>query len=107
MYYAENGEYPTVGGFASSNSGAWGTIETAMGTTLPRDPVNATGQATDGTTLTYSYYSGPENINCNQQFYMLIYNKENSNGLNDGIKRCDGNIFTYGNAFVVGMTPVQ
>lgn len=107
VYYAENGTYPTTN-WAHSNGAGWTTLETALGTTLPKDPVNGTGaSAADGTTLIYSYIAINTTAWCNGQAYILIFNKENSNGTaaSDGVTLCDGNTYGYGNAFAVGMSP--
>ena len=108
IYFLDNGTYPstTSGNFwSSNNSTEWGNLEAALGITLPKDPVNETGsEAPDGETLTYSYYSLSNQSYCYGKSYILVFNKENSNGTgpNDGVTPCDGNLRAYGNAFVIG-----
>ena len=45
-------------------------------------------------------------IFCSGQAYMLVFNKEGSNGdgPDDGVTMCAGT-YTYGDAFVVGSSP--
>ena len=110
IYHLDNGEYPASGWRSSNNATQWAALETALGIVLPVDPVNdSSGVATDGTTLTYSYYNAAGSAFCNGQFYMIVYNKEGSNGINPdkGVLACNGTNYTYGNAFVVGQTPAE
>ena len=109
LYYIDNGKYPTEG-WRDSNASTWGTLETLLGVNLPRDPINdATGSSRNSTALVYSYYaSAVASTWCNGQAYVLVYNKETSNsGAINGVVMCDGIKRTYGNAFVVGVSPRQ
>ena len=111
IYFIDNGVYPTTGWLNSNNhnSELWSTLETALGTTLPVDPVNETGnRAVTGSTLTYSYYSANNTLYCNGRAYFIAFNKENSTpGSINGLKRCDGSTYTAGGAFIVGASPVE
>lgn len=113
VYYAENGTYPALHStwINSNDYGTvpWSTLETALGTTLPKDPTNETGGNGANGYLTYGYFAFNNAPWCNAQAYMLAYNKENSvgTGPNDGVTFCDGTTQTYGDAFVVGMSPRQ
>ena len=110
IYYIDNGVYPASGWRSSNNATQWAALEEDVEMTLPIDPVNdSSGIATDGTTLTYSYYNAGGTAFCDGNFYMLVFNKEGSNGTgpNDGVLACNGSNYDYGNAFVVGQTTAE
>lgn len=110
VYYAENGRYPDVGIISSNDfGGLWSTLETALGTTLPRDPINETGAHVyqDHDLRAYTFASANNTAYCFSKAYQLIYSKENSVNTTDGIKLCDGTTYGHGDAFVVGMTTAQ
>lgn len=105
LYYLDNGKYPTIS-WASSGKSTWTTLESYIGK-LPKDPVNEDGYAYDQVTLAYSYFAHSGEAYCSGQGYMLVFNKEGSNGTSpsDGVTLCVGVKYTYGNAFVVGSSP--
>jgi type II secretion system protein G len=108
IYYAANGQYPTPGWRREQH---WDSFGDQLDKELPRDPLNETdGNARDGH-FNYNYFAQNNSRYCNGQAYMLVYNKENSNGVgpNDGVWFCNSNdpIYDYGNAFVVGVSPIQ
>lgn len=109
VYYVENGRYPLFEWAISSNAN-WASLESELGVNLPEDPTNEAGYASNGV-LNYSYYTQNSSDWCFGKAYMLVYNKENSNGTDpsDGVTRCGTSptTYTYGNAFVVGMSPNQ
>lgn len=102
MYYLDHGDYPATS-WAHSGEASWATLESYLGK-LPIDPLNEVGSAAAGN-YSYSFLAHSAAIFCTRQAYMLVYNKETSNGTgpNDGVRFCDNNLYTYGNAFVVGM----
>ena len=106
LYYVDNGKYPTTS-WAHSGEASWANLETYLGK-LPVDPKGETGYAYHGQ-YTYSYFGHPSSSYCSGQAYFIVYNKENSNGTgsNDGVVLCNGTKYTYGNAFVVGVTPME
>ena len=108
LYYVDNGRYPINGWAVSNSSSSWENFEILLGTSLPSDPVNESGYVFNGA-LTYGYYSANTSKYCYGQAYMLVFSKETSNGTgpNDGVKFCDGSTTTYGNRFVVGVTPME
>jgi len=110
LYYIDNGEYPKTSWQHSNNYNGdnWSDLETALGLTLPVDPVNEPGgTAHNGGYLTYSYFAHSYPSYCAGQAYMIVYNKENSDGTgsNDGVRLCDDTVRGYGNAFVTGVSP--
>ena len=110
MYYLDNGHYPALqAGLPrywshSYDSTAWSDLETEIGTTLPVDPINGTEIAQNGG-YSYGYFGYNIPSYCNANAYLLIYNKETSNGTGseDGVVMCNNVNFPYGNAFVTGM----
>jgi prepilin-type N-terminal cleavage/methylation domain-containing protein len=108
MYHLDNGHYPIMN-WTHSGQSSWSNLETALAPygTVPVDPINEEGAAFDEVTYAYSYASSSPSFTCNNQAYRLVFNKENSNGTgsDDGVTMCDDNTYTYGNAFVVGVSP--
>ncbi len=131
VYYEVHGVYPLSGGAMYPNSGwdntndwSWTDFEDdvfaskrdwlsnllAMVVAPPqyraRDPLNsATGWAGTGAYV-YNYYSRSANPNCNQQWYMLVYNVENKHDLellnSPGANACDGGNYNYGGTITTG-----
>ena len=103
MYYLDHGYYPKTGWRFSYNAN-W---QTFLGITLPVDPINQIGSGPpyNGHAFDYAYFAHPNSSYCNGQAYILVYNKETSNGTgpNDGVTLCNNTSYTYGNAFVTGM----
>ena len=106
LYNLDNGSYPTTNWVGSHNS-SWSSLETALGITLPVDPLNSgngnNASARDGDYV-YSYRAHNSSLYCYGRVYQLIFNLEGKNGDadNDGVTFCDDS-YNYGNAFVVGM----
>ncbi len=120
LYFLDNNEYPvSTGGTIPNNSWAhsaypsWETLETALGTDLPEDPINndqswAPSNPVEG--LNYTYYSGTA-ICPNRQGYALVYRFESRDATSDenkGVIRCNGSSFRYGGGSItVGASPRQ
>lgn len=110
LYNLDNGHYPFIGSnnaYSNSTNGSWGALETLLDTTLPVDPINENVNPYSGG-YGYAYYSGTQSALCNLQAYMLVFNKERSNGdlvsePNDGVTFCNNVFYNFGNTFVVGM----
>ena len=112
MYYLDNGEYPSLN-WVGSHTARWSELETALASTLPRDPLNKSNITGDraapisSDNYVYNYYGSNGLLGCYGEAYMLVYNKENSKGnsTHDGVRLCDGGLRTYGDAFVTGVSP--
>lgn len=110
LYYVDHGTYPTTSWVGSHNA-SWGTLGTTLGLDLPTDPINesstTTASAATSGNYVYSYFAHPNIAYCSGQAYMLVYNKENSNGTGptDGVRFCNGSGYGYDDAFVVGVSP--
>ena len=111
LYHLDNGTYPTTS-WAGSHTTAWENLETILGVNLPEDPQNTSSStsnsaATNAANYVYSYFGHPSASYCAGQAYMIVYNKEGSNGTGstDGVRFCDNNVYAYGNAFVTGSSP--
>jgi len=110
MYANDNsGRYPIPPtSWAGSHTNTWSTLETALGITLPVDPLNTSddtdNSAARGGEYVYTYLSINNSGWCYGRSYMLIFNLEGKNGSgdNDGVRSCGG-LFDYNDAFVVGM----
>lgn len=79
IYYLDNGHYPNstgMGGFspsvASSYNASWEALETMMGVTLPRDPINEVGHPISEGKHNYLYASNNAAF-CNNQEYVIYY----------------------------------
>ncbi|MBY0328965.1 type II secretion system GspH family protein [Patescibacteria group bacterium] len=120
MYYSSNGSYPTAVGWANSSDAAkWDELATALGMSIPVDPVNQTGvagAADPAKFLNYTYSAqvpGPsELVGCPLgQGYFLMYRLEKGDATGadrGGVRQCStGNTIYRGNgAITVGVTPV-
>lgn len=114
IYYLDNGRYP-IANWIGSHTENWSSFKLLLGTTLPRDPLNTSNSTADDAArhspydnYVYSYYASLAPAFCSGQAYMLVYNKENSNGTgpNDGVQFCEPSyLYTLGNAFVTGVSP--
>ncbi|HEU5114184.1 MAG TPA: type II secretion system protein [Candidatus Paceibacterota bacterium] len=103
MYYNDYGQYPASGGAVSPNNGwsnsgdsSWAALQTALQpylSTAPHDPQENSGFAGWGG-YNFSYYS--LGYDCNQKWYMLVYDLENAKGPDNGQYACDGSFFQYG-----------
>ncbi len=104
MYYDDNKQYPASGGatnpnggWSTSNDSSWNALQTALApymSKLPHDP-KEDGFGWGQSSHAYSYYS--LGYGCNQQWYMFVYNLENTDNQPDpGVKACDGTYFQYG-----------
>lgn len=110
VYNLDNGRYPITSWASSNGTGAWSTLETQLGTTLPVDPLNsavstsAAAATVSGNNYVYSYFGHPSSTYCAGAAYMLIFKLEakNGDGANDGVVLCNGSNYTYGESFVVG-----
>ena len=102
-YYIDHGEYPPTSWRYSYNS-SWNSLGSMLGITLPVDPLNESKTPYNGG-YSYGYFAHHGDPYCDGQAYMLVYNKETSNGTgpNDGIILCNNHLYNYGNAFVVGV----
>ena len=104
LYNLDNGSYPTTNWVGSHNS-SWSSLETALGITLPVDPLNSgngnNASARDGDYV-YSYRA--HSIYCNGRVYQLIFNLEgkNGDGDNNGVMFCPS-FQGSDTAFIVGM----
>lgn len=128
MYYMENGSYPVSTnwggpgpsgntGWANSSASSWSSLETELGMSLPRDPVNQTGgwAADSGKYLNYTYgaTSSINGINsCPQgQAYVLVYRLEKGDAIGDeriGIRNCNGEMYYRGaGSITTGVTPAN
>lgn len=109
IYHINNGSYPimnTASGWAHSNDdNSWNFLESYIGN-LPLEPINSSGFAYNGA-YTYSLFSYPQSWACPGQAYILVYNKENSNGISptDGVRLCNNTLYNFNNAFAVGKSP--
>ena len=112
IYHIENNEYP-ANYYVHSNDYAgrlWSDLETSLGMTLPRDPVNETDGIAPNGKLSYTYMAIDNPGWCNLQAYVLYYNLENKDDPqygNDGIEICDGAIVQHPEAIAVGVSPAQ
>ena len=120
MYYSDNGSYPTAVGWANSSDAIkWAELSTAVGSTLPTDPVNEVGTAGAGDLQKYLNYTytaqvpGPQELTgCPLgQGYFLIYRLEKGDATGTGrggIRQCStGNTIYRGNgAITAGVTPL-
>ena len=137
VYYLEHGEYPGSNGlggpynvsktsFAVSGSGglnsaissyeSWENLETILGVTLPRDPLNEEG-APNSSDKKFSYLYHARNeannpTNCpDNESYILIYRLEGGDrmGTEGGVVKCnDGTtIYPAYGAYAVGVSPIQ
>jgi prepilin-type N-terminal cleavage/methylation domain-containing protein len=109
IYYLDNNQYP-ITSWASSHNDSWGTLETALGITLPVDPSNSANTdnnaaaAISSENYVYSYFALNHPSYCYGDAYALLFNLENRNGdgPSDGIVFCAAN-FNYNNTFVIGV----
>jgi prepilin-type N-terminal cleavage/methylation domain-containing protein len=115
VYANDNGgRYPDMN--ANSHNDSWASLETALGVTLPRDPLytSNTGFSSDFFeaafgNYVYSYFANNHFDICFAKAYALGFNLEgkNGDGANDGVLFCralsEPLIYTFGNTFIVGM----
>ncbi len=104
LYYDANGQYPVSGGavqpnagWSNSNDSSWNSLQTLLQpfmSRLPKDPQQTNGTFPGWGGYSYAYYS--LGYGCNQQWYMLVYNLETSEGVDAGVTACDGTLFQYG-----------
>jgi len=111
LYYIDNGVYPTYGNWVNSNNHenpTWNaSLETSLGVTLPRDPLNETGGHANQGFFTYTYGGFDNAQYCNGNAYILMYNKENSDRIRpNDVVFCDGTTRST-SSFIVGMSPAQ
>ena len=124
MYHLDNGVYPnsinTASGIASSDphnatssNASWDNLETIMGITLPRDPVN--NVVGDGNYLRnageygYQYRNlHTQPSNCFGQAYALLYKLETDSSGGGSVNGCANNTLAPGSGiFMVGVSPVN
>ena len=114
MYYFENGAYPSSANLAAgvtnsdannatSNNTSWEGLESTMGVTLPRDPVNNVSGDDVHVSGSYGYvYRSLNNEHCGQG-YELRYRLE-AGGTGGSVERCNGQTMTAtGGTFLVGV----
>ncbi len=100
LYYNTNNSYPISGWAHSSGGASWTSLETALAPyiqSLPVDPINTGSAGYNNDQYAYSYYS---NNGTPGQWYMLVWELENSNqGFegSDGSTNCGGTLYHYGN----------
>ena len=119
LYYSDHNTYPSSNGswYVAYNATNWAILENALApyiNELPVDPINGNGLPFHGG-YTYAYFAtdttgtDPFNIYCRGNAYMIMFNKENSNGTDssDGVRMCNNLVYSYGDVFVVGVSPKQ
>jgi len=105
IYHLDKGQYPVSNNGIHTYQDSWSTF--LDGVVLPIDPLDEGTSPTSGG-YSYRYQSRTPQNYCDHQAYILVYNLENEDGnsVEDGITLCDGSASpTYGNAFVVGVSP--
>lgn len=110
VYNLDNGRYPITSWASSNGAGAWSTLESQLGVSLPVDPLNtavstsSAAAVSAGDNYVYSYFGHPSSSYCSGAAYMLVFKLElkNGDGPNDGVVLCNNALYTYGESFVVG-----
>ena len=118
IYNLENGVYPSSANFAAgvtnsdannatSNNASWGLLETSMGISLPRDPVNNVDGDDIQVSGNYGYvYRSLNNEHCGFKGYQLQYRLETDSSGGGSIERCTGSpISAASGVFMVGVSP--
>lgn len=99
VYHLDNGHYPQVA--HSYNATNWSELETALGITLPRDPLDETGDpGAEPYPYNYDYRAWGSPNWCNLQNYAIVYNKEDSTEPRGGFSACNGATYRFGDAQV-------
>lgn len=100
IYYLDNGAYP-ISTWVCSYQPAWetGALGTALESTLPTMPIDASGEAVASYSggLSYCYYASGYGLSGG--WYMLVFSLENANAdleAADGVTACNGTFFNYG-----------
>jgi type II secretion system protein G len=100
VYHLDNGHYPRVN--HTYNATNWSELETALGITLPRDPLDETGDpGAEPYPHNYGYRGWSSPSWCLGQDYRIIYNKENSIETGRSPWCSSGLTGGYGDAFMV------
>ena len=122
IYHLENGSYPRSAVLASgipdndphnamSSNTSWDALETLMGVTLPRDPINDV--VGDGDDLRnnsgYAYFYRSLNGPCRGQEYQLMYKLETDSSGGGSVGRCGSSTIIGGSGgrFIVGVSPAS
>lgn len=108
-YYIENGSYfhQSSPHMTSSNdfaSRTWAQLGTAIGETLPADPVNEAGGSAESGYLTYTYIASGAATYCAGQGYLITFNLEATDcpapdATLCGASHAAGNICAVGNKY--------
>ena len=122
LYYLENGTYPNTVSIASGIAGSdlhnavssntsWDTLETSMGVTLPRDPINNLAGDDLRRSGEYAYFYRnlhSQLLYCYGQAYQLRYKLEKDSSGGGIVLGCNGGTMNpSGGVFLVGMSPVE
>lgn len=125
LYNLDNGEYPSSSGISGGTTNApnsswansayesWENLETILGTTLPRDPLNQEGFSSTNPNgpYNYSYFSSvPGCPGLNDYFISVKLESYDNLTLEQrrGVNRCDTGVkYYYGSAITAGASAAE